>query len=185
MFQISPISAASSSTTISQTLTVPISERAANFFLANFVLQRDGVSRGFLDFVIPMIKTEPPNSTLSYAFGAVALAGMGNRPNAKTLLPSAGEQYSRALQHVNAALRDPVLQKADSTLAAVMLLGLFELITSRRTNIMAWGSHIDGAVMLVKMRGKKQLRTKIGQSLFAAVRMQMVNWNVSRAIYIN
>jgi hypothetical protein len=40
---------------------------------------------------------------------------------------------------------------------------------------MAWYSHIDGAVQLVKMRGKKQLRTKIGHSLFVCVRTQMVS----------
>jgi len=39
----------------------------------------------------------------------------------------------------------------------------------------AWGSHIDGAVMIVKMRGKKQLRTKLGNALFVAVRTQMVS----------
>lgn len=39
---------------------------------------------------------------------------------------------------------------------------------------MAWGSHIDGAVQLVKMRGKKYLRSKTGYSLFTTVRAQMV-----------
>jgi len=43
-----------------------------------------------------------------------------------------------------------------------------------RSNASAWGSHIDGASELVRMRGKKQLRTKIGQSLFMTVRAQMV-----------
>jgi len=49
-----------------------------------------------------------------------------------------------------------------------------QTIASERTNAMAWYSHIDGAVQLVKMRGKKQLRTKIGHSLFCCVRTQMV-----------
>ena len=39
---------------------------------------------------------------------------------------------------------------------------------------MAWGSHVGGAVQLVRMRGKKQLRTKIGHALFISVRAQMV-----------
>lgn len=43
-----------------------------------------------------------------------------------------------------------------------------------RTNASAWGSHIDGASEIVRMRGKKQLRTKIGMSLFMTVRAQMV-----------
>jgi len=84
------------------------------------------------------------------------------------------EQYQRAIRHVNAALRDPVAQRTDSTLASIILLGFFESLTCRRTAVAAWGSHIEGAVMIVKMRGKKQLRTKIGHALFIAVRTQMI-----------
>jgi hypothetical protein len=39
----------------------------------------------------------------------------------------------------------------------------------------AWGSHIEGAMQMVKSRGKKQLRTKNGLTLFIAVRTQMVS----------
>lgn len=39
----------------------------------------------------------------------------------------------------------------------------------------AWGSHIEGAVELVKSRGRKQLSTKSGLLLFIAVRTQMVS----------
>lgn len=42
----------------------------------------------------------------------------------------------------------------------------------------AWGSHIDGAVMLVKLRGKKQLRTRVGNALFVAVRNLMVRFPI-------
>jgi hypothetical protein len=48
-------------------------------------------------------------------------------------------------------------------------------VAYHKTNALAWGSHIEGAVQLVKMRGKKQLRTKIGHSLFVCVRTQMVS----------
>lgn len=38
----------------------------------------------------------------------------------------------------------------------------------------SWGSHIEGAISLVKQRGRKQLRTKTGLLLFIAVRTQMI-----------
>lgn len=47
---------------------------------------------------------------------------------------------------------------------------------SEKQNVMAWGSHIEGAVQLTKLRGKKQLRTKTGLALFLAVRSQMVSF---------
>lgn len=84
-------------------------------------------------------------------------------------------QYTKALKAINVALQTPAHQKTDQTLAAILMLGFFETIASEKTNAMAWYSHIDGAVQLVKMRGKKQLRTKIGHSLFCCVRTQMVS----------
>lgn len=41
--------------------------------------------------------------------------------------------------------------------------------------LFAWGSHTEGAVQLVKSRGREQLRTKTGLLLFIAVRTQMVS----------
>lgn len=40
--------------------------------------------------------------------------------------------------------------------------------------VFSWGSHIEGAISLVKSRGRKQLRTKTGLLLFIAVRTQMI-----------
>ena len=114
------------------------------------------------------------NKTLALAFSAASLAALANRPNAKSLLLKAEERYSRAIRYVNHALRDPVEQKTDETLAAVLLLGLFETIMSRKVSMTAWGSHIDGSVMIVKMRGKNQLKTPLGHALFTAVRTQMI-----------
>lgn len=44
----------------------------------------------------------------------------------------------------------------------------------------AWGSHVSGAVELVRARGRGQLKTKTGLSLFIAVRTQMVGELLSR-----
>lgn len=83
-------------------------------------------------------------------------------------------EYTHALTGTNRALRDPEAQKTDSTLAAVLLLGLFENLTAKQLGMSAWGSHIEGAIQLVKQRGRKQLRTRTGLLLFIAVRTQMV-----------
>ena len=121
-----------------------------------------------------MVNEHQSNKALNLAFSAASLAALANRPNAKSLLLRAEEQYSRAIRHVNTALRDPIHQKTDETLAAVLLLGLFETIMSRKVSMTAWGSHIDGAVMIIKMRGRNQLKTKLGHALFTAVRTQMI-----------
>lgn len=158
-----------------ETISIPYEEQAPCFFLTNYVLPGRQASRGYFDFIEPMLEKESPDSHLSLAFGAVAMASLANRPNSRgrSLYASAVGAYAKALKAVNIALQNPALQKTDQTLAAILLLGFFETIASERSNAMAWYSHIDGAVQLVKMRGKKQLRTKVGNSLFVCVRAQM------------
>ena len=48
-------------------------------------------------------------------------------------------------------------------------------ITAKKLGSLAWGSHIEGAIQLVKARGRSQLRTKMGMQLFIAVRTQLVS----------
>jgi hypothetical protein len=112
-------------------LTIPVEQQALNYFLANWVLVpkpgQSTVTRGFLDYILPLMKHEPSNSHLTTSFQAVSLASLGNRPNSKPVLVQAWRTYTKALSYVNKALANPAIQKSDSTLAAVMLLGLFEV----------------------------------------------------------
>ncbi|KAH8819700.1 hypothetical protein F5884DRAFT_23244 [Xylogone sp. PMI_703] len=156
---------------------VPVEQQAPCYFLANYVLMhKESSPGGYLDFLVPMVKTESPDSVVIAAFQAVAMAALANRPNAKGsgLMHQAFTKYAQALRLTNLALQDQTLQKEDSTLAAVLCLGLFESIASERGNVLAWGAHVEGAVQLVKLRGKKQLSSKIGHSLFVTVRNHMI-----------
>jgi hypothetical protein len=113
---------------LSAHMTTPIYQQAACFFLANFVLIPEaGTMRGYLDFVLPLLKQNDPSPALQHAFSAVALAALGTRPNSKSLLPKADLWYLEALQEINVALKDPAVASSDSTLAAVMLLASFEV----------------------------------------------------------
>lgn len=47
-------------------------------------------------------------------------------------------------------------------------------ITAKEMGVFSWGSHIEGAISLVKSRGREQLRSTTGLLLFIAVRTQMI-----------
>jgi len=83
--------------------------------------------RGYLDFVLPLMKTSKPSRSLVQAFTAVAFAALGTRPNSKTLVPKAEISYLQALKEINSALKDPRTASTDSTLASVMLMASFEV----------------------------------------------------------
>ena len=111
-----------------------------------------------------------------YAFEACALAsfnnGVGNRNHFEK---EALGKYTKALSATFEALRDPKMAKEDATLGSVLLLGLFENISAKSMGMLAWGSHIEGAIYLVKLRGREQLQTKLGREMFIATRVQMVS----------
>lgn len=66
---------------------------------------------------------------LTFAFRACALAAMGTRvsSNGFAFGDKALSAYTRALAATHLALKDPALQREDTTLAAVLMLSLFEV----------------------------------------------------------
>ncbi|KAK4140101.1 uncharacterized protein C8A04DRAFT_32388 [Dichotomopilus funicola] len=115
--------------------------------------------------------------------GPLGLGGVVlGKQRAGGILGKAFGEYSQALRATQAALVDPVRWKDDSVLAAVLLLGMFENITAKQIGSLAWGSHTEGAIQLVKARGRAQLKTKVGLQLFIAVRTQLIVHALSTGI---
>jgi Fungal specific transcription factor domain len=111
-------------------LDVPVEEQASCHFVSNFVLiPRQGSTRGFLEFLLPLLKTESPNPHFQQAFSACAMASLGNRANCygNDIHDRALAEYSKALNSTHTALKDPEAAKSDATLATVLMLGLFEV----------------------------------------------------------
>ncbi|ESZ90347.1 hypothetical protein SBOR_9266 [Sclerotinia borealis F-4128] len=140
-------------------LTAALEERAICFFLANYVLIPHGpVKHGFLAFLLPLIKLQP-SAMLSDSLSAISLATFGNQPNAKTLKPKAEQAYSKALRQVTNAISDPKQAAEDTTLAAVLLLCLFEnisdILMKENQGWNSWNSHMTGAIALLKMRNPR------------------------------
>lgn len=116
--------------TLQQQLCIPVSDQAPCYFISSFVLQpKHEQAKGYFDYLIPLLNTARPASTLTLAFEAVAYAAMANRPSTRSsnLMSKALMQYHKALKATNHALRTPSLQKLDTTLASVLLLGHFEV----------------------------------------------------------
>ncbi|KAK0764612.1 hypothetical protein N5P37_002078 [Trichoderma harzianum] len=156
--------------------------QATCHFLSNYVLiPRQGNGRGFHEYVVPLLRAEEVAPHFKAAFDACAMASFANTRGDQLLVERALRIHSKALGAINIALNNPDTIKQDSTLASILLLGLFENITTRNLGMLAWGPHIRAAIQLVRKRGRKQLRTKIGVALFIAVRTQMIVHTLSTA----
>ncbi|KAI1319581.1 hypothetical protein F5Y16DRAFT_414206 [Xylariaceae sp. FL0255] len=156
-------------------LRIPVEQQASCHFAANFIMpSRDGRNTGYFDFIFPLLGQERPDSHIQHAFNACSLAFLDNRGGQGSRLSEAAlREYSVALAKTNIALRCAETQTSDATLASVVLLGMFENVSAKQISSFNWGSHVEGAVQLVKLRGKQQVQSKIGLQLFVAVRRIM------------
>lgn len=89
-----------------------------------------------------------------------------------------------ALSAVSAAIRENHEVKNDETMYAVLMLAGYEVsVVSPRTlmsivdqlfqttmfssdTVNAWGSHVDGAITLLKLRGKEPPQSLVGRLMF-------------------
>ncbi|KAJ2895609.1 hypothetical protein MKZ38_006321 [Zalerion maritima] len=157
-------------------LTTPLDQQATCFFLSNFVLSPPkGLGRGLFTFLLTLLDKPATHATpLSKSFSAVSMAALAGRPNSKTLLAKAQEYYTEAIVQLNETLRDPVKAKEDATLAAVILLAFYEILTSSDDKLVRWTSHLNGAKTLLQMRGPLESFTAEGFAMFEFVRTSMV-----------
>jgi hypothetical protein len=91
---------------------------------------------------------------------AVGLASYAHAAKAPSLMDNARRQYVKAIQLTNEALKSPKGVKDDSTLVAIMVLGIFETITGSKPALLKnWADHVNGAAAVVKLRGREQLQS--------------------------
>ncbi|CRK33264.1 hypothetical protein BN1723_003943 [Verticillium longisporum] len=162
-----------------------LEDRATSYFLSEFVLipMREGnlPVRGCFPWVPKfMSKTQPAKVFLS-AFRATSLASIATQ-HGKTVIGSAlsaaQRHYLVAVRAMNQAIQDPTLAKSDETLAAVLLLALYEtLVTSSRGSIKEYINHMKGAAMMVKLRGEQGLATQEGEAMFTTTRNHVLGFS--------
>lgn len=83
------------------------------------------------------------------------------------------KKYNLALLAISAAVGDPIAANKDATLAAILLLVVFECICPITSEQAAWRDHVKAAIMLFEQRGRELVGTETERA-FRAVRTQMV-----------
>jgi hypothetical protein len=168
-------------------LTIP------QFILAPTIEQR---ARGFFqthsqrwlrdaDLVGEMVSQTHGDEHLLASMYAVGLASFSNHIHSNELMARAKKGYVTALRLTNAALRSLTDVKKDSTLFAILILGVFETVTGANTqSVLAWTSHIQGATALVESRGIDQFNSEAGQRMFYQVISSLIIICIQQAVHI-
>ncbi|KAF5688650.1 hypothetical protein FDENT_4735 [Fusarium denticulatum] len=156
-------------------LAVTPEDQALHFFFHHYVVPESGRSPTHPDChgIIYKRATEP--GYLANLINAVGLASLAYSKNAPMLVDSARQAFSRALHSICAALVDPSEAASDQMLVAVMLLALYETVSSSSNeDLSSWSRHVDGALALIQLRGAGQLRNRIGRSIFLNLRTEIL-----------
>jgi Fungal specific transcription factor domain len=112
-------------------LDLGIIDRAIPFFFSHYVHQPEPFSkrskRGYYEYLPSLYLRSDPNGPLVTTVHAAAIASFANAGNAQDWIPEAYRLYGLAVMRTQAALINPQDVKSDDILAAVMLLGTFEV----------------------------------------------------------
>ena len=146
---------------VPRSLIQPVEARALSFFLSKYIL---GSNFAYLASFYNSYSDR--EEQLSASIEAVGLVSLSNELGSLELSERARKRYVHAIQATNQVLQDVVMAKKDSTLIAVLLLSLFEVMTcTTRPNMCSWESHTKGAVALIRLRGRQQMQSKLGLQL--------------------
>lgn len=115
----------------------PVQELAKGYIFSNYMA--GGPRGGHMPYLVPLIN-DPRNSAVNAALNAVGLAALSNIRLAPQMMLKARREYTTALSQTNRALKDSVMSKRDDILAAVLLLGMFEVSESgrRSSTLLFW-----------------------------------------------
>jgi hypothetical protein len=145
-------------------LVVPIIDQGINYFLSRYSIGTDEPPVHSRDYH-RHLATYGFHPLIATAMTALGLAGVANIYTDATLKRKATSWYFNAIRMTNKAISSPDQVKSDTTLLAIMLLGLFEA-TFNEQSFEGWSNHVKGAAALINVRGAQQMSTLPGRRMY-------------------
>ncbi|KAJ5298083.1 hypothetical protein N7508_008332 [Penicillium antarcticum] len=106
--------------------------------------------------------------SLDWALRSIGTWQLGKANNDRRQMLASREMYGRTLQHLIQAIKSPSLVYADTTLAAAILVGIYEMVNA--TEQKGWLTHSRGISHLFRVRGPKAHTSGIGRTLILSFR---------------
>lgn len=126
---------------------------AMAFFMTSYI--NSSIFESYLPDLYAQSRYE--EDCLRLATEAVAIATFAHRIRSPKYAMHARNTYSKALAQTNAAIANTNTAILDKTLAAVLLLGLFESVAFQGdSSLNNWTSHTFGTLQLLRLRNKRK-----------------------------
>ncbi|KAF9884906.1 transcriptional repressor general negative regulator of transcription subunit 4 [Aspergillus nanangensis] len=144
-------------------------------FLHNYALADSILGGAHLTFsqVVHHMKS---SEAVHYAVSAIGLAMLANMGNASSVAIEARAHYAKALSLTNIALSNKSRALENTTLNAVILLGMFEvMLCGTPKSLDNAQRHIAGAAVLLDVWGSRQVCSLVGIQLFTQLRTDLTH----------
>jgi PPE-repeat protein len=106
-------------------------DQATCFFFQNYVLgQQLVLSKGNFDYLTDLFGTEEIGSGLADSIAAIGMSGLANFWKAPNLMSYAAIKYNCAMRTISSQLRDPQQFKSDQTFISILMMGLYEVLST-------------------------------------------------------
>ncbi|PYI02697.1 putative Zn(II)2Cys6 transcription factor [Aspergillus sclerotiicarbonarius CBS 121057] len=159
-------------------ISAPIKDDGISYVLTYYLGQTHSNLQSHLSFLRFLLQTSP-SVAITASINAMGLASLANIHSSPRLMLAARQEYSVALSETSAVLADTRRATSDSTLAAILMLGLYEVVTCDGPSLTArLIKHLDGATKLIELRGPEQLRNTVGLDMFLHLRSQFTVTNI-------
>ncbi|KAJ5578587.1 uncharacterized protein N7459_007551 [Penicillium hispanicum] len=153
----------------------PSQQEVMSFFLRSNTLPGTHWIGNFATQILLQDGSSASNQAMQSSMVAVSSAMLARMRKMTALRDMARREYLSAITSLNIALANTEEAKSNKTLGAVVLLAVYEIITSRAPRDMElWTNHISGATALLELRGPDQLGTEAGLRLFLHLRYQII-----------
>ncbi|KAH6705157.1 hypothetical protein BKA61DRAFT_739588, partial [Leptodontidium sp. MPI-SDFR-AT-0119] len=128
-----------------------IHQHAILLFFQDYTIESCGRCPGYLNYLPQLYGRSTKNSLLPVALLAAAYANMAQKFDRQDIAIKAMSHYRKALRVANAVLSNNLETTSDTTMTAIMLLGLYECINTTISEVNAT-QHTQGLVVLLDLR---------------------------------
>ena len=173
--------AISSHLALSPPLRVTADDAALSYFMSSYILSSP------FESYLPKLYIRDPHAddALSSAVCAASFATFYLRTGEREFMDRARFQYAITLGRTNMALTDRASAVLDRTLAAILLMGLFEsIVYAGKASPREWTAHIHGALRLLQLRGLKQFESDLAPFLFSHVGTNIRTSCIQRSVAV-
>jgi hypothetical protein len=118
------------------------------------------------------------NPTLANAFDALAAARLGRAFNDEKMLAFSVKSYGKALSAVHRDIRHPKGRWSNETLAAIMVMSLYEIHGGSTNGAFGWTSHVQASSSLLQLRRESGDMSTFDQQLYLGSKLDTVSRSI-------